>query len=73
MKRIPDILYPWIAIYIAVFLVAIGAFFNVAFGQNSWVNFKVQFDFYAPQESNFFMVENGSGTQVGIALVARGP
>ena len=31
---------------------------------DSWVNFKVQFDFYAPQESNFFMVENGSGTQV---------
>ena len=32
--------------------------------QNSWVNFKVQFDFYAPSESNFFMVEAGSGSQV---------
>jgi hypothetical protein len=31
---------------------------------NSWVNFKVQFDYYAPQESNFFMVEDNSGTQV---------
>ena len=31
---------------------------------DSWVNFKIQFDFYAPTESNFFMVENGSGTQV---------
>jgi len=29
--------------------------------QNSWVRFQVQFDFYAPQESNFFMVSNGSG------------
>ena len=24
--------------------------------QNSWVRFEVQFDFYAPAESNFFMV-----------------
>ena len=31
---------------------------------DSWVNFKIQFDFYAPTESNFFMVENGSGNQV---------
>ena len=30
-------------------------------GQNSWVNFEVQFDFYAPQESNFFMVGDGNG------------
>ena len=29
--------------------------------QNSWVNFKVQFDFYAPTESNFFMVSDASG------------
>ena len=36
----------------------------LVFSQNTWVNFKVQFDFYAPQESNFFMVENGTGTQV---------
>jgi hypothetical protein len=33
------------------------------FGQNSWVNFKVQFDFYAPSESNFFMVNDSSGQQ----------
>jgi len=30
-------------------------------GTDSWVNFKVQFDFYAPQESNFFMVSNAYG------------
>ena len=29
--------------------------------QDSWVNFKVQFDFYAPQESNFFMVSDSLG------------
>ena len=34
------------------------------FSQDSWVNFKVQYDFYAPSESNWFMVENSSGTQV---------
>ena len=33
------------------------------FGQNSWVNFKVQFDFYAPSESNFLMVNDSSGLQ----------
>ena len=64
MKKIPGILFPWIAIYIAVFLIAIGAFFNVAFGQNTWVNFKVQYDFYGVQESNFFMVNDSSGQQV---------
>jgi len=32
--------------------------------QNSWVNFEVQFDFYAPYESNFFMVGNSSGDTV---------
>ena len=31
------------------------------FSQDSWVRFEVQFDFYAPQESNFFMVSNGYG------------
>ena len=31
---------------------------------NSWVNFKVQYDFYGWQESNFFMVNDNSGTQV---------
>ena len=35
----------------------------ILFGQNSWVNFKVQFDFYAPSESNFFMVNDSSGQQ----------
>ena len=34
------------------------------FSQNSWVNFKVQYDFYGYQESNFFMVNDSSGTQV---------
>jgi hypothetical protein len=29
--------------------------------QDSWVRFQVQFDFYAPQESNFFMVSDGNG------------
>ena len=28
---------------------------------NTWVNFKVQFDFYAPSESNFFMVSDSLG------------
>ena len=31
---------------------------NVAFAQDTWVNFKVQYDFYGPSESNFFMVED---------------
>jgi|TARA_R110001599_G_scaffold5394_2_gene27413 hypothetical protein len=29
--------------------------------QDSWVRFEVQFDFYAPAESNFFMVSNSYG------------
>lgn len=29
--------------------------------QNSWVRFEVQFDFYAPAESNFFMVSDDNG------------
>ena len=29
--------------------------------QQSWVHFQVMFDFYAPQESNFFMVSNSIG------------
>ena len=36
---------------------------HIAVAQNSWVNFKVQFDFYAPQESNFFMVNDSTGQQ----------
>ena len=31
---------------------------------DSWVNYKVQFDFYAPQESNFFMVGDSNGDTV---------
>jgi len=29
--------------------------------QQSWVHFQVMFDFYGPQESNFFMVSNSTG------------
>jgi len=29
--------------------------------QDSWVRFQVQFDFYAPSESNFFMVSDNNG------------
>ena len=29
--------------------------------QDSWVRFEVQFDFYAPSESNFFMVSDNNG------------
>ena len=32
--------------------------------QNSWVNFEVQFDHYAPYESNFFMIGNSNGDTV---------
>ena len=41
MKKIPGILYPWIVIYVTIFLVGIGAFFNCAFGQVNtfpWTN-----------------------------------
>ena len=31
------------------------------FAQDSWVNFKVQFDFYAQSESNFFMISDAYG------------
>jgi len=31
---------------------------------DSWVNFKVQYDFYSPSESNFFMVGNALGDTV---------
>ena len=34
---------------------------TVLFSQDSWVRFEVQFDFYAPTESNFFMVSNAYG------------
>ena len=53
-----NILYTIITIFAFLFLSI-----NFAFGQNSWVNFKVQFDFYAPSESNFFMVNDSSGQQ----------
>ena len=47
-----------------LFLIALLPTLLLAQAPDSWVNFKVQFDFYAPSESNFFMVENGSGSQV---------
>ena len=36
----------------------------LSFGQNSWVNFEVRFDFYGAQESNFFMVGDANGDTV---------
>ena len=50
-----------IFLYIATFLIPFLGFTQT---QDSWVNFKVQYDFYGHQESNFFMVENGTGSQV---------
>ena len=38
---------------------------SVLFAQtDSWVNFKVQYDFYAPSESNFFMIGDTLGDTV---------
>jgi hypothetical protein len=34
---------------------------NLLLSQNSWVNFMVQYDFYGPSESNFFMVADATG------------
>ena len=34
---------------------------SVLFSQNSWVNFKVQYDYYGWSESNWFMVANSTG------------
>jgi len=34
---------------------------TLLFSQDSWVRFQVTFDFYAPTESNFFMVSNSYG------------
>ena len=34
---------------------------TLLFSQDSWVRFQVQFDFYAPAESNFFMVSDSTG------------
>ena len=47
------------AIYVALMILVFGL--NQAFGQDSWVRFQVTFDFYAPAESNFFMVSNSYG------------
>ena len=52
--KIPGILYPWIAIYIAVFLVGIGAFFNAAFGQTKEVIVHITTDSY-PQETRWVL------------------
>ena len=38
---------------------------NILLAQtDSWVNFKVQYDYYAPSESNFFMIGNALGDTV---------
>jgi hypothetical protein len=34
---------------------------TLLFSQNTWVNYQVQFDFYAPSESHFFMVSDANG------------
>ncbi len=47
------------AIYVALMILVFGL--NQVFGQDSWVRFQVTFDFYAPAESNFFMVSNSYG------------
>ena len=47
-----------------ILIILITLFSTTLFSQNSWVNFKVQYDYYGWQESNFFMVQNSSGTQV---------
>jgi len=33
----------------------------IGLGQNTWVNYQVQYDFYAPAESHFFMVSDANG------------
>ena len=33
----------------------------IGIGQNTWVNYQVQYDFYAPAESHFFMVSDANG------------
>ena len=45
---------------ILIFIIAFVLSFTIT-AQDSWVRFEVQFDFYAPSESNFFMVSNGYG------------
>ena len=55
--KIPGILYPWIAIYIAVFLVGIGAFFNVAFGQDKEVIISLKTDTY-PSETRWVLYDS---------------
>ena len=47
-----------------ILIILITLFSTTLFSQNSWVNFKVQYDYYGWSESNFFMVENAGGTQV---------
>ena len=34
---------------------------TLLFSQNTWVNYQVQYDFYAPSESHFFMVSDANG------------
>ncbi len=33
----------------------------IGLGQNTWVNYQVQYDFYAPAEAHFFMVSDANG------------
>jgi hypothetical protein len=49
---------------ILLFLLLIPTLLFTQTTPNSWVNFKVQYDFYGWQESNFFMVSDSSGQQV---------
>jgi hypothetical protein len=42
------------------FIIAFVISFTVIAQNNSWVRFQVQFDFYAPSESNFFMVSDST-------------
>ena len=48
--------------FIAIILFTLALLFvgNTS-AQNSWVQFTVQYDFYAPQESNFTFVSNANG------------
>jgi hypothetical protein len=46
-------------ILFTLFLTLFG--WNFVNAQNSWVQFTVQYDFYAPQESNFMFVSNANG------------
>ena len=47
--------------FIAIILFTLALLFvGSTNAQNSWVQFTVQYDFYAPQESNFMFVSNAT-------------